>query len=69
MIIVTIDDLREAKLRYGGYCTRGVDAWFTRHNLSLRQFLRHGYPIDVIEATNDDLGTRVAQIARERAAS
>lgn len=66
MITVTADDLREAKRRYGGYCTRGVEAWFERYGLSLRHFLRHGYPIEAIEATGDELGSRVARIARER---
>lgn len=66
MIIVNADDLREAKRRYGGYCTRGMDAWFKRYDLSLREFLRKGYPVEVIESTGDELGLRVARIARER---
>lgn len=66
MILVVASDLHEAKARYGGYCARGVDAWFKRHDLSLRHFLKNGYPIDVIEATGDELGLRVAKVARER---
>lgn len=66
MIQVKAEHLHEARRKHGGYCTRGVDSWFTKHGLSLREFLRNGYPIDVIEATNDLLGKQVAQIARER---
>lgn len=64
-LIVRGEHLREAKRRYGGYCTRGVSHWFDSHGLSLREFLQHGYPVEVIEATQDTFGLRVAQVARE----
>lgn len=64
-MIVTAEHLRIARQRHGGYCTSGVAVWFERHGLDLREFLRHGYPIETIEATNDLLGRQVAQIARE----
>lgn len=66
MIVATNADVREAKRRYGGYCTRGMDAWFKRYGLNLREFLRKGYPVEVLESTGDELGLRVARIARER---
>lgn len=63
-LIVTAEHLREAKARNGGYCTPGVDRWFKQYGLSLRVFLREGYPVEVIEATGDEFGMRVARIAR-----
>lgn len=64
-VIVRVEHLREAKRRYGGYCTPGLSAWFTSHGLSMRDFMRDGYPASLIEATNDLFGVRVASIARE----
>lgn len=66
MILVTAQHLHAARRKHGGYCTRGVDGWFTKHGLNLREFLRNGYPIDVIEGTGDLMGKQVAQIAREQ---
>lgn len=66
MMLITAADLREAKARHGGYCARGVDLWFKRHDLDLRHFLRNGYPIEVIEATKDELGLQVVAVAKER---
>ena len=65
-MIVTSEHLREARKRHGGYCTRGMSTWFERYGLSMRHFLMHGYPIEVIEATGDALGLTVAKIAREK---
>lgn len=64
-MIVTSAHMRAAKATYGGYCTQGVAAWFAKYGMDLRYFLQHGYPIERIEATNDELGLRVARIARE----
>lgn len=63
--LVTSEHLREARRRYGGYCTRGMDAWGERYGLSLRVFLQEGYPASVFEATGDLFGIRLAAIARE----
>jgi len=63
-LLVTAEHLREAKRRHGGYCTPGVELWFKRYDLSLREFLRNGYPVEVIEATGDEFGMKVARIAR-----
>lgn len=65
-IIVKAEHLREARKRHGGYCTRGISTWFERYNLNMRQFLIHGYPIEVVEATGDAFGLAVAKIAREK---
>lgn len=42
--------------------------WFSRHGLDYTQFLNHGYPASVIEATGDALGKLVADVARKAAA-
>ena len=64
-ILVTSQHLRAAKTQHGGYCTRGGDLWFRRHGLDLRHFLREGYAVEVIEATGDEFGLRVAAVARQ----
>lgn len=65
MILVTSKHLHEARKRHGGYCTNGIGLWFKRYGLDLRHFLRHGYPVELIEGTGDLLGLQVAKIARE----
>lgn len=62
-ITVTIADVRACKL-----CVRGARQWFALNKLSFEHFLIQGYPIEVIEATNDALGKQVADYARRRAA-
>lgn len=66
-VVVGMDDIREAKRRHGGFCTRGVSAWLDRHDMSLRELSRSGYPVEMIEAIGDGFGSVVAAIARERA--
>lgn len=68
-LLITSEHLRETKRRFGGYCTRGLDQWFQRYGMSLREFLQHGYPVSRIEATGDALGLRVVGVAREMEAS
>ena len=65
-ILITAEHLHEARRRHSGYCTRGMDVWFQRHGLSMRTFLREGYPASVIEGTGDTLGLQVVAIAREQ---
>lgn len=62
-ILVTGEHIREARL-----CVRGARQWFALHHLDFDHFIRHGYPVEVIEATGDVLGLKVAQIARDEAA-
>lgn len=62
VIIVNMRHVRSANL-----CSRGTRAWFERHNLDFNTFLSKGYPVETIEATNDELGLRVAAIARKEA--
>lgn len=61
-IIVRMRHVRSADL-----CSRGTRSWFSRHNLDFNVFLNQGYPVETIEATNDELGLRVAAIARKEA--
>lgn len=58
---VTIVDVREVDL-----CVRGARNWFASHSLDFRVFLIEGYPIEVIEATGDALGKRVADHVRRK---
>lgn len=63
-IQVMPEDLRAAREQYGGFCARGIIQWFERHNLSYREFMRNGLPESAVRV--DELGCRVADIARER---
>ena len=63
--IVTGKHMHIARSRHGGYCVQGADAWFARYGLSLRVFLRDGYPASVFDAIGDELGITMARIARE----
>jgi hypothetical protein len=58
---VTITDVREVNL-----CVRGARQWFTSHGLDFRVFMQEGYSIEVIEATGDALGKRVADHVRNK---
>ena len=60
--MVKVEHIRAARL-----CTRGARDWFRKYNLSWAEFVKHGLPVETIEATGDALGLRVAAIARERA--
>lgn len=58
---VTMVDVREVNL-----CVRGARNWFAAQGLDFRVFLVDGYPIEVIEATGDALGKRVADHVRRK---
>ena len=49
-------------------CARGARQWFASHGLDYMHFVQHGYPVETIEATEDALGRKVADIARKHAA-
>jgi hypothetical protein len=49
------------------YCAPGLRAFFTRHGLDLRTFIRGGLPASVIEGTGDAMAIRAAAVAREDA--
>lgn len=50
------------------YCAPGLRAFFSRHGLDLRAFVRQGLPASVIEATGDAMALRAAKLARDEAA-
>lgn len=62
-IIVRVHHVRKAKL-----CARGMRGWFARNGLDFMDFLNNGIPISKLDAMNDALANRVAQIAREEVA-
>ena len=59
-LIVTINDVRAA-----GLCVNGSRAWFTRHGLDFRAFLREGLDADTLLATGDAMAQRVVDCARK----
>lgn len=58
---VTMIDVREVNL-----CVRGARNWFASQGLDFRLFLVDGCAIEVIEATGDALGKRVADHVRRK---
>ena len=60
-VIVTIDDVRAV-----GLCVNGSRAWFERHGLDFRTFLRDGLDAETLLATNDAMALRVVEHARTR---
>jgi len=60
-LIVTIDDVRAA-----GLCVNGSRAWFARHGLDFRAFLREGLDAQTLLATGDAMALRVVEYARQQ---
>lgn len=56
---ITIDHVRAA-----GLCVNGSRAWFARHGLDFRSFLREGLTAEALLATGDAMALRVVQYAR-----
>lgn len=55
-----------AHVRAAGLCVHGARAFFARHGLDFRAFLRDGIPAQVLLATGDAMALRVVEIARQR---
>lgn len=64
-LLIKAEHMHEARKRFGGYCVRGLDAWFKQNNMDLRHFLQHGYPEARIAATGDQFGLRVIEVAHD----
>ncbi len=60
-VIVTINDVRAV-----GLCVNGSRAWFARHGLDFRAFLRDGLDAQTLLATGDAMAQRVVEHARAR---
>ena len=60
-IIITI-----AHVRAVGLCVNGSRAWFARHGLDFRAFLREGLDAETLLATGDAMAQRVVNCALER---
>ena len=60
-VTVTIDDVRAV-----GLCVNGSRAWFARHGLDFRAFLRDGLDAQTLLATGDAMAQRVVEHARAR---
>lgn len=58
---ITIDDITAA-----GHCARGAKAWFDRHNLDFRVFLRDGATEAELLATGDALAEQVIERKKAR---
>lgn len=56
-----------AHARSVAYCSRGMRAFFAQHGLDWTEFLRHGLPASVLEATGDAMAIRAAAVARDAA--
>lgn len=65
-MIITVEHIRIARERHGGYCVNGMEAWFKSHDMTLREFLQHGYPLERIAAVGDEMSRRVVAIAIEK---
>lgn len=58
-VVVYMRHVREAKL-----CARGAREWFAHHGLPYGAFLSDGLPVEMIEATGDQMALDVARVAR-----
>lgn len=59
-IMVRMKHVRAARL-----CAHGTREWFARHGLPYNEFLTSGLPVEVIEATGDQMALDVAKVARD----
>lgn len=60
---ITIDDIRKA-----GHCVRGAGAWFARHDMDFRSFLKNGVPESEFLEKGDALAQQVVDRKRKREA-
>lgn len=60
-LIIRIDDIRKA-----GHCVTGAKAWFDRHGLDFRDFLKNGIPAAEFIEKGDALSKRIVDRKIER---
>lgn len=58
---ITITDIRAA-----GHCARGAKAWFERHDLDFKDFLKNGIEEEELLKSGDALAVRVVDMKRAR---
>ena len=65
-VVVTSKHLRSVPGFHSkpGFCVDRSRAWFVRHGLDFRGFLRHGISASVLEATGDHMAQALAAHAR-----
>lgn len=63
-VIAHVKHIRQANI-----CMKGMRAWFVHHNLPLDTFRTQGLPVEVLEATGDQMALEVGRIAREEHAN
>lgn len=61
-LIITIGHVRAT-----GLCVHGTRAWFARHGLDFRAFLREGIAAQTLLATGDAMARRVVEHAQRQA--
>lgn len=57
---ITINHVRKA-----GHCPNGARAWFERHSLNFKEFLRNGMDEEVLIEKGDALILRVIELAHK----
>lgn len=62
--LVTIEHIRLARQKHGGFCASGIKVWCERYGVDFRRLLQEGYPIEEIEAIGDAMSEKVVAIAR-----
>lgn len=55
-------------IREAGLCSSGMRAWFALHGFDVLDFIRHGIPVERLEATGDHFALKVAALARAEGA-
>jgi hypothetical protein len=69
-VLVTMRHLRSVPYFTAGrgFCASGSRAWFERHGLDFRAFVRDGLPASALEATGCGMALALVRWAREEAA-
>jgi hypothetical protein len=57
--LITMRHVRQAHM-----CSRGVRAFFVRHDLDWVTFIKEGLPEDVVLSTGDAMAIKVVEVAR-----
>lgn len=61
-VIVTLQDCRNS----GVFCVDGGKAFFEKHQLNWKDFLKNGIRSDILESFNDGMVNKIVETARGR---